>query len=113
MRQIGLVEELRFHLYKGKSFSFDVLWWTDAAKTQAAVITSVRGKIKKQNIDGAVLIVDLAPTFLVNRTLVRLTPAQTLALVEGLGYLELEATTAVETKVLSRGPVVIHPEVSE
>lgn len=114
MKDLGKVDEIHFHVYRGKQFAFDVLWWHDLAKTQAAVITSARGAIKTMDSRSADIIVNLAPTFQgTNRVLVRLSPGQTLVLVGSRGYLELEASTATDIKTLCRGPVTIHPEVSE
>lgn len=112
MKGIGLVEELKFHIYKGKSFNLDVLWWYDESKTLPAIIESARGKIQTQD-SGGDDIINLSPTFTGNRVLVRLSPVQTLAIVQDSGYLELEASTAVETKLLIHGRVRIHQEVSE
>lgn len=113
MTVIGKVPDQEFHIYKGKSFSFDVLWWLNKAKTEAAVIASARGKIKTGTQAADPVLIDLAPTFTANRVMVRLTPAQTLALVGFNGFLEVEATAGVDTKIMTRGRVVLHSEVSE
>ena len=110
---IGRVKELRFFIYKGKTFAFDCVWWADTAKTVPRIITSARGKIKDSATPAAQLLVNLAPTFLNNRVMIRLTEAQTLAIAGTSGFLELEATSGTETKVLTLGRVVLHPEVSE
>lgn len=112
-KQVGLIEEVDFHIYKGKSLAFDVLWWLDDLKTIAAVITSTLGKIKEYDGKAAPVIVNLAPTFVGNRVVVRLTPAQTLAIVQSKGFLEIEAATTTVTKTLARGRVIIHQEISE
>lgn len=114
MADIGQVQEQTFHLYRGKTFAFDVVWWLDAAKTQAAVIVSARARIKAGPAGGPTSLVDLAPTVVApNRVVVRLTPAQTAAIDADTGYLEVEAETATETKPLVRGWVRVYPEVSE
>lgn len=112
-RNLGQTEELVFYLYKGKSFSFDLVWWLDAAKTQAAVITSVGGKIKTSSGADATELIDLAPTFENNRVLVRLTPVQTAGIDSEFGFLEVKASTVQETKPLIRGKVRIFAGVSE
>jgi len=115
MKQIGEVEEVRFHLYRGKLFAFDLKWWYDYAKTQAAVIISARGAIKTKDTSDAAIIVAFAPVLgpETNWVQIRLTVAQTLAITAKGGYLEVEASTSGDTKLLVRGPVQIYQEVSE
>lgn len=112
MRRVGHLEELQFHVYKGKGFDVDVVWWADTAKTIPMPISSARGKIQDGNTDEADDIIDLNPSHVDNRVIIRLSE-ETTSVDYKRGYLELEATSGTTTRVVARGPVVFHSEGSE
>lgn len=110
---VGRTSTVPLEIHKGGDLNFDILWWADEERTVAMEISDVSAQVRDNDGD---LILDLAPTFVDNRILFRVSAAVTSAITHrGHAQWDLEVVAALsgERKKLAKGPVRLFEEVSQ
>lgn len=109
----GSTPRVPLELYKGADLNFDLRWWSDETRVQPVYMSEARAQIRSSTGE---LVLDLAPTVIENRVVIRVPASVTEAITQrGMAEWDCEVVAAVsgETKKLAKGSVQIFEEVTQ